>query len=175
MDPAGPAETTLPLGSLQPDETVDRYRAGFWVRAMAIALDGILIFWAPLWIYDYFFEATILTVETARTLTPIHWTLGGLGAAIVGWLYFTLLEGSALRASLGKRCVGLTVRRRDGSPMDLATSSLRNLAKVGSALMLGTGFLLAIFTPGKQTFHDMLSGTVVSLNLSRSQRLSMIE
>jgi len=139
---------------------------------MAILLDGIVILWTPLWCFDYSRDTSLLTFETARSLTPEQWGLFGVCAVGVSWLYFTLLEGSPLQASLGKLCTGLGVSRTDGATIGYATSALRNLAKVGSGLMLGIGFFLALFTPRKQTFHDKLSNTAVLIRLPRSQTFS---
>ena len=139
---------------------------------MAILLDGFVILWTPLWCFDYTRDTSLLTFETARSLTPEQWGLFGVSAVGISWLYFTLLEGSPLQASLGKLCTGLLVSRTDGAAIGYATSALRNLAKVGSGLMLGTGFFLALFTPRKQSFHDRLSHTAVLVRLPRSQTFS---
>ena len=144
------------------------YYAGFWIRAMALLLDGLLLVWAPLWTYDYFQETSILTMETLKSLSMIQWVIVGLAGSIAGWIYFTLFEVSPLRGSPGKKIVGLSVSLDDGTNVKIGTAALRNLAKIGSGLMLGVGFFISLFSPRGQTFHDLISHTVVSQKLSEA-------
>jgi len=48
-----------------------------------------------------------------------------------------------------------------GDPISFQRAALRHLAKFLSSLLLGTGWLLAAFTPRKQALHDLLAGTLV--------------
>ncbi|MDA8633414.1 RDD family protein [Verrucomicrobiales bacterium] len=154
-------------------DSIQHFYAGFWIRAMALFLDGLFLVWAPLWAFDYYQEASTLTLDTLRSLTVVQWSIAGFAVSAAGWLYFTVFEVSPLNGSLGKRIVGLEVSRNNGSKIDIRTASLRNLAKIGSGLMLGIGFFISLFSPRGQTFHDLVSHTVVSQKLSETNVFSI--
>lgn len=61
----------------------------------------------------------------------------------------------------GMALLGLRVLRTDGRPIGLRIAFRRWVLRMGSALALGLGFLLVLFSPRRQAFHDRLAGTVV--------------
>jgi len=146
--------------------------AGFWMRAIALLIDGILVIGGPLWILDYFLEREILTLEAIRSLTAAEWGIFALIALSSAWIYSAVFECSPLQATPGKRWVGLVVISTAGGRIPFATAALRSLAKVGSAGMGFVGFFLAAFTPQKQTFHDMMAHTFVCLRVENDSFFS---
>ncbi len=64
-------------------------------------------------------------------------------------------------AAAGKHLCGIKVVGLDGERLSFRRALLRNLAKIVSALPLGIGYLLAVFTERRQVLHDMLAGAVV--------------
>jgi class 3 adenylate cyclase/uncharacterized RDD family membrane protein YckC len=82
---------------------------------------------------------------------------------IVYLAYVSLLEGRPGGAALGKRAMGIAVRDEDGGPLTLGRSFGRNLAKIASALTIGFGFLMALWTKKRQTLHDKLADCRVVL------------
>jgi uncharacterized RDD family membrane protein YckC len=82
---------------------------------------------------------------------------------IVYLAYVSLLEGRPRGAALGKRAMGIAVRDEDGGPLTLGRSFGRNLAKIASALTIGFGFLMALWTKKRQTLHDKLADCRVVL------------
>jgi uncharacterized RDD family membrane protein YckC len=158
---SGGPEMALPIHRDGQTDSIQHFYAGFWIRAVALFIDGLFLVWAPLWAFDYYQEGSTLTLDTLRSLTMVQWIIAGFAVCAAGWLYFTVFEASPLNGSLGKRLVGLEVSKNDGSKIDIMTASLRNLARVGSGLMLGIGFLISLFSPKSQTFHDLVSNTVV--------------
>ena len=64
----------------------------------------------------------------------------------------------AMQATPGKLLVGLRVVREDGSRLEFPRALLRFVAE---PLSLGTGYLVALFTPSGQALHDIVAGTVV--------------
>lgn len=76
-------------------------------------------------------------------------------------LYAALLEGSALRGTIGKRLVGLRVTDTDGSPLTMQRSFRRNAAKILSLIPCGLGFLWALWSDRKRAWHDLIAGTLV--------------
>jgi uncharacterized RDD family membrane protein YckC len=82
---------------------------------------------------------------------------------IVYLAYVSLLEGRPGGAALGKRAMGIAVRDEEGGPLTLGRSFGRNLAKIASALTIGFGFLMALWTKKRQTLHDKLADCRVVL------------
>lgn len=83
-------------------------------------------------------------------------------------IYETLFLASPLRATLGKRVLGLEVVTLAGEPISLLTSLLRTLVKhfVSFPFFL-IGVLMVAFTARKQGLHDMIARTLVL----RSQKI----
>ncbi len=65
---------------------------------------------------------------------------------------------TAMQATPGKLLVGLRVVREDGSRLDFPRALLRFVAE---PLSLGTGYLVALFTPSGQALHDIVARTLV--------------
>jgi uncharacterized RDD family membrane protein YckC len=92
----------------------------------------------------------------------IFWVLG-LAASLATYVaYFVLLETGSHQATLGKRVFGMRITSVDGGTITVLQSLGRLLVKnLLSDLILGFGFLMAVFTERKQALHDMAAGTVV--------------
>jgi len=89
----------------------------------------------------------------------------GLTAAasfLIALLYFSALEGSRAQATLGKMALGLQVADVHGQPIGFVRAAARFLAKLLSLLVLGVGFLMALFNDRHRALHDVLTGTVVA-------------
>jgi len=144
--------------------------AGFWVRWCAAGIDasivctvgGALAFGPDL---------VRLLVLRAAPETPFL-VLGIPISVAIAWLYFAGLESGRSRATLGKRAMGLEVRRAGGlEQIGFGRASVRWLAHwVSFALLLG-GFLMQPFTPRRQALHDLVSGTVVVVATPREPAL----
>ena len=147
--------------------------AGFWLRFVAVILDGL-----------------ILGVVTSALSFPII-GLTGLGAAIRGihpgrepdpafiaailaavplliavgvltkWLYYAYCESSEWQATPGKKVLNLRVTDLNGQRISFGRASGRFFAKYISALTMLIGYILAGFTERRQALHDMIAGTLV--------------
>jgi uncharacterized RDD family membrane protein YckC len=152
--------------------------AGFWRRVLAYLIDSALLIGV-----DFAILATLLIVAPdsidpgfnsdavcASTGMP-----GGLIAGCVAVLkaryvlsvcgvlalaYFSLMESSPARGTLGKLALGLYVADVHGDPVSFRRAAWRNLLK-GWLQLFGLGWVVAAFTPRKQALHDMLAGTLV--------------
>jgi len=133
-----PALRFQPTGSVVKPATLAC--APLWRRFLALLIDLALL-------------GAISTLAIAAL--PI---LGGL---LAGWAYFTGFETSAWQGTPGKRLLQIKVVDVNGVPLRTGRSSLRFLCRFLSALPLGAGFLLALFTAHHQTLHDMLASTRV--------------
>jgi uncharacterized RDD family membrane protein YckC len=133
---------------------VGRAYGGFWRRGIAAAIDWLLIG-----------VVVSLSIGYHGQLAPPHSTVKlvvyyALAVAVV-WLYFAAMEASALRATLGKRVVGVRVTTLDGRRIGFGRATARLLAKLLSLAPLGLGFVLAGVDARKQALHDKVAGTLV--------------
>jgi len=133
--------------------------AGFWRRAAALLIDKLL-----LGAINLFLSMLFLLVagqgpdgENLRAVFPASAIFG----IIFQWLYFTLSESSALRATPGKAAIGIAVTDREGLRISWLRANGRYWAKILSSLPFGFGWLMAGFTRRKQALHDFMAGTLV--------------
>lgn len=75
--------------------------------------------------------------------------------------YFSGMESSKYRATLGKIVMGIQVTDYDRAPITFARAMVRNLSKYLSAIILGIGYIMIIFDTNKQGLHDKIAETIV--------------
>jgi uncharacterized RDD family membrane protein YckC len=149
-----------------------RHFGGFWMRFLAIIIDGIIIG----------VVGTIITI-------PFGLAMGGAGLrlgsnpdpaqvmailpAIMGMLGLSFLIRMALAmayevyflttkgATPGKMALGLKVTRADGGPISIGLAVGRFFAKYLSFLTFCIGFIIAGFDGEKRSLHDHICGTRV--------------
>jgi uncharacterized RDD family membrane protein YckC len=140
--------------------------AGFWLRVAAYLIDNLLL---------GFVLGNVL-------LRPLIGKPGGIPAndpwflftntspqvsallllfLMGNWVYFSVLESSAWRATIGKKILGLQVVDLAGNGLSFARASGRFFGKIVSSMTLLIGFLMAAFTARKQALHDILAGCLV--------------
>ena len=140
--------------------------AGFWLRLAAYLIDNLLL---------GFVLGNVL-------LRPLIGKPGGIPAndpwflftntspqvsallllfLMGNWVYFSVLESSAWRATVGKKILGLQVVDLAGKRLSFARASGRFFGKILSSMTLLIGFLMAGFTARKQALHDILAGCLV--------------
>lgn len=132
--------------------------AGFWKRAAAAIVDGILI-----WIIG------TLGGEALGTLLGDLAGGGQLAVAMMVLLvtltlqvcYYAFFHASFNAATPGKMLIGVKVVRSDGENISFLRAVARYFATIPSGLLLGIGYLMAGFTDRKQALHDMICDTVV--------------
>lgn len=102
-------------------------------------------------------DLTLLVLPTllAGQVLPL------IGPLLVPWLYFSIFEASAWQATPGKRLLGLRVVDVNGVPLRWARATLRYFCRFVSALPLGAGYAMVLFTLNRQALHDMLASTRV--------------
>jgi len=130
--------------------------AGFWVRSVAVMIDGVVLLLAQ------------------AILFGAGWMLGGGGMG-AGFLVkgMTHLFNSILGAgyivvfhwiwgqTLGKMALQIRVVSMDGVPLSFGQSIGRYFATFLSALIFGIGFVMAGVRSDKRALHDLLAGTRV--------------
>jgi uncharacterized RDD family membrane protein YckC len=155
--------------------------AGFWRRAAAYLIDLVILttvqatlLLAVLFLMPQAFDSIDLrnAHESSRAFAwdfvALAQNLGNvwLVSAALTWAYYSILESSPARATIGKAALGLFVGDLHGDPISFLRASMRYWLKVFSSLLLMTGWLMAAFTPRKQALHDLLAGTLVLRKVS---------
>lgn len=114
--------------------------AGFWRR------------WAAL-----FIDAIILLIPSAL----LNYVIPYVGSIILVLVYKPVFEASVLQATPGKALMGISAVSEDGSRMTIKQSYIRYFASFLSGVILCIGYLMNLFTPKRQTLHDILAQSVV--------------
>ncbi|MDR2872811.1 MAG: RDD family protein, partial [Xanthomonadaceae bacterium] len=145
--------------------------AGFWKRAAAYLLDGLVV-----GVISYIISMILIVVmmmlfvagmqsptpsavpEAVMLISQVIMQLVGLGISAA---YYGGFHSSERQATLGKMVVGIKVVRSDGSRITLSRGIGRFFAIFLSSLPLGFGFIMAGFTARKQALHDMVCDTLV--------------
>ncbi|MBL0741723.1 RDD family protein [Chryseolinea lacunae] len=150
--------------------------AGFWLRFVAIIIDGIIVgivqgvlIMPVLGIFGLGIAKSAQNLEAgdeAQALSMVAGIMALMGIAqLVFWviqiLYHTLMESSKYQGSVGKIVLGLKVTDLEGNKLDFGKAFVRNLCKVVSGLILCIGYIMAGLTEKKQALHDMIASTLV--------------
>jgi len=150
--------------------------AGFWLRLVAVIIDGIIIGVAQSFIIVPLLAAVGLSFasgaenmdfsdpeQIAGMIAGIMALAGGywLLATCIQILYFTFMESSKNQATVGKMALGLIVTDINGGKLDFSKALVRNLCKIISNLTLLIGYIMAGFTEKRQALHDMIASTLV--------------
>jgi uncharacterized RDD family membrane protein YckC len=137
---------------------------GFWIRAVALLIDGIILF-----IVDTILDLGIVGTSSAQLATANPADMGAAMSKIgmiwlismaVQFCYETFFIGR-MAATPGKMAMGLKVVRADGSPVDYGRAAGRFFAKILSGIILGIGYFMAGFDAQKRALHDMICDTRV--------------
>jgi len=140
--------------------------AGFWRRLAAALIDGVLLIIAYLAaafiigvIYAVVtgYEAEEISDATENVLVSIAWA----ATAILGWLYYALMESSSKQATLGKMAVGIVVTDAQGRRISFTRATGRYFGKIISGIILYIGYIMIAFTEKKQGLHDIMADCLV--------------
>jgi uncharacterized RDD family membrane protein YckC len=127
--------------------------AGFWLRFLAAAIDGIVL-WA----------ASALTFDLIRKAQGIgRWDFSWVDIVefIAEAAYFVILT-VVYGQTLGKMVVGIRVIPQEGGANRWGAIILREvIGKFVSAIILLIGYLMAAFDSKKRAMHDRIAGTYV--------------
>ena len=132
------------MSSLAATVVVPLY-AGFWRRAAAATLDGLIL------VIPAVIVALVTSDGVVRHVLNI----------VVGCSYYAGFHSSSWQATPGKKAFGIKVTNYEGGRIGLGRAIGRYFAIWLSAIILGIGFLLAAFTQKRQALHDMICSTFV--------------
>lgn len=80
---------------------------------------------------------------------------------VITWLYFSIMESSPAKATLGKLALGIRVTDIRGNRISFMKATGRYFGKIISSFILCIGYLMAGFTEKKQALHDIMAGCIV--------------
>ena len=149
------------------DGTVDTIEyAGFWRRFAATIIDSILLNIVTMVVgLIVGIRPGMLYGENLVDVARPRLAAFSLITAVIAWLYYTLLESSSRRATLGKMALGISVTDVTGSRISFGRANGRYWAKILSSVILMIGYIMAAFTERKQALHDILADTLVVVRL----------
>ncbi|WP_100011316.1 RDD family protein [Lentibacillus sediminis] len=132
--------------------------AGFWMRFWAYLTDLIIV-----GAVNGIILSPLVFIGDGEDVTLGFWTLSGILAGIVFYLYFLLMT-RFFHQTLGKMIFGLKVIRRDGGPLSWSDLLFREV--VGRFVhrvipIFAAAYIVVAFTPEKQGLHDMIGKTRV--------------
>ena len=136
---------------------------GFWIRFVAVFLDGLLmqVLRVPISLLILGAVASPLRTPGAN---PAAFTGAMLTLTGISMLIAVLYEATMIRyfgATLGKMAVGVKVVRSDGSGISWGISIGRYFMKIVSAFILLIGYIMAGFDEEKRALHDRVCDTRV--------------
>ncbi len=150
--------------------------AGFWLRLVAYVIDSIIIgiihtiilvpVLAAMGMTAFANRDNIANMSDEEKAGMVLGMAGAMGAtamviALLGWLYFAIMESSGKQATVGKMALGLKVTGLNGERIGFLQATGRFFGKIVSSMILGIGFIMAGFTEKKQALHDMMASCLV--------------
>ncbi|PMC37194.1 hypothetical protein CJ195_13330 [Bacillus sp. UMB0899] len=129
--------------------------AGFWIRFWAYLVDLLVIGSVNRIIIYPLFSLIGLDTSDSFIFSPVS-----IATAITYFAYFVFMT-KFLNQTLGKMIFGLKVVSKDGRNLNWGTIIFRELIGRYISKIIWIGFLIAAFTPKKQTLHDIFADTFV--------------
>ncbi|HUT56096.1 MAG TPA: RDD family protein [bacterium] len=141
---------------------------GFWIRAAAKFLDGIILWVANMGVQMVFGLALGFAPGMGPQLKPgegpsmffVYMALMFLAQLAVPAGYTTWFLGK-YEATPGKMALGLKVIRPDGERITYLRAFARHFAEMLSGIILGIGYIMAGFDEEKRSLHDRICDTRV--------------
>ncbi len=139
--------------------------AGFWIRAVAKLIDGVII-GTPIFLLGLVLYWTTQMPHN-RMLQEFGTFLqfGAQAMVFVFWCVYETLMTGQWGATVGKLVCGLRVVRADGSPLTYARALGRSACASGALALVGclglVMFIIAAFDSQKRAAQDHICGTRV--------------
>ena len=163
-EPLAPATSATPVVPPTPIQsatapTPQVKHAGFWIRFVAIMVDGLVINIAGT-ILAFIF-GMVLAIPGSGNPEKIITIFAYVVAILGSWAYYIIMT-HRYGATLGKMLVGITVKSDDYEKLSLGRIILREtIGKIISAIIICIGYIMAAFTERKQALHDKMAHSVV--------------
>ena len=156
-------DAPLPVSTLSPQvrsASISRTEtavAGLGSRALAAAIDHVILFAIDLFVVYATLRMMALTMDDWRALPPLP-LLGFLLLMKFGYFSaFTAMGGQ----TIGKMAAGIRVVADDELRLDPARAIKRTLSGAVSLATFGLGLIPALLGPDRRAFHDRVAHTRV--------------
>ena len=141
-----------------------RVYGGFWIRFVAVFIDGIL-----LWIVNFAIQSITRTrISNPSDLSNLALIMSNIGINFTISIGIQLLYESFFLvqygATPGKMIFKLKVITPDGGGISWGRAVGRYFAKILSGITLMIGYIMAGFDAEKRALHDYIAGTRVIRN-----------
>lgn len=152
-------------------QPVLRY-AGFWIRFLAVLIDGIILAVVGGAVQLLVLGTAVAPIARFRPNANPDEAFAAFGAVLGSFALVGLINSaiascyeaffvSRVGATPGKMVCSLKVVRPDGGPVSLGRAFGRYFAKWLSAMILLIGYIIAAFDGQKRALHDMICDTRV--------------
>ena len=157
MSPVPGAGQGVQMSSVGAMPTTQVKYAGFWIRFVAIMVDGLVLD-LPIGLAQFALRSAFPSVALSQWTAFI---VGYLAYLSITWIYFTWMT-YAVGATLGKMLVGIRVKSDDFQRLSFGRVLLREtVGKFVSGIILCIGYIIAGVTQRKQALHDKFAHSVV--------------
>ena len=129
--------------------------AGFWIRAAAKIIDGIILGAVNIAIRLAFQISLIGVGPRGRIFGPAYFVNLAIGIA------FEVYFNGAFGATPGKMALKLKIVRANGDPITYMRALGRYFAAVLSGVFFGIGYMMAGWDSEKKALHDIICDTRV--------------
>lgn len=159
------------------EEITEKRYAGFGKRMAAMLIDRVIISIASNYAYweihrealrsieknQQFYKKIFPKVDTSYDMAD---NLAYVGLSFVFifvlWCYNAGMESSPWKGTIGKRLIGLEVSDLSGNRVSFIKATGRYFGKTLSIIVLCFGYIAMLFNDKKQTWHDSMSGCIVT-------------
>ncbi|MBA3051721.1 RDD family protein [bacterium] len=130
--------------------------AGFWIRAIALFFDSIILTIAGGLIGAVLGFLLALAVGDVSGFMPLFNLVG----FVIGAAYYICMHGS-YGQTLGKMLIGIKVIKINDEPLSYGTALLRYIGRILNIITLFIGYIIVAFNRKKRGMHDFIAGTKV--------------
>ncbi len=136
--------------------------ASFWIRLGAHIIDNVLTL-LLLTVAALIFSIVIVAIhgDGAEDWARANANIIGVIEFVPIIAYYAYFSAGPWQATPGKRICGIYLIRTNGARLDAPFGALRYLTYFLSALPLGLGFLMPLWTKERKALHDIVCGTRV--------------
>lgn len=146
--------------------TITYELAGLGSRAIAFLLDALIqaglllaVFIVAMCVTG---GAVALMGSNGGSVADVWMAVTGLVIFLITFGYYMIYEGRCNGQTVGKRAMGLRVIREEGTPIDYASSAIRNLVRIIEVLPFPVVCGITIFaSPRYKRLGDYAAGTLV--------------
>ena len=137
---------------------------GFWIRAVASIIDGIILLILILLLAGI--SLVIFGAALGEGAGFGMFLLVFLLASLATILYKPIMEASEYQGTFGKYALGMKVIDKNGQKITMTSSFIRTILYIIGAqgFLLCLGVVMIGFTEYKQGLHDILANTYVVTN-----------